>query len=307
MKAVRVGGAAVLAAVLVGSTMFAASGQIVINEIAWTGTGAASSDEWIELHNPTEDAIDLAGWALTFGDVTIHLDVAEEETVEVRRSVIGAGGYFLLERTDDAAVSDVEADIVYRGSLSNDGADVRLIDAGGLVVDAALFAESGWPAGTASDGIPPYGSMEREESDLPDWNTNDGVIRNGLDADGQPINGTPGRANSATILAATAPRIELVHPSGETESIGGLYTIEWSASDPDDPATSLGVSIYLWCEQDDEWELVVENLANTGSFLWNTAAGSAEGECRLRLVVTDPEGHVGEAISPAFRIEPDEG
>ena len=47
---------------------------------------------------------------------------------------------------------------------------------------------------------PDYASMERLDPTAPDddanWGTNDGVTRNGLDAEGNPINGTPGAANS---------------------------------------------------------------------------------------------------------------
>jgi hypothetical protein len=40
-----------------------AQGQstIVINEIAWSGTAASYADEWIELHNPSPQPIDLSG------------------------------------------------------------------------------------------------------------------------------------------------------------------------------------------------------------------------------------------------------
>jgi hypothetical protein len=84
------------------------SQTIVINEVAWAGTAASHYDEWIELYNPSEEAVDLTGWTLTFGTVTIDLGAGMETLLE-------PGGYFLLERTDDETVSDIDADLTYKG------------------------------------------------------------------------------------------------------------------------------------------------------------------------------------------------
>ena len=89
---------------LAGTTVHAAGP--VINEVAWAGTAASAADEWIELYNPTTEEIDLSGWTLCFADVVIHLASAEGNTREVRRRTLGAGGYLLLERTDDDTVAD---------------------------------------------------------------------------------------------------------------------------------------------------------------------------------------------------------
>ena len=44
------------------------SGDVVINEIAWGGTAASSSDEWLELFNTTNQAITLTNWTLNASD-----------------------------------------------------------------------------------------------------------------------------------------------------------------------------------------------------------------------------------------------
>ncbi len=41
---------------------------VIINEVAWMGTIASTSDEWIELYNPGTVAIDLTGWVLRADD-----------------------------------------------------------------------------------------------------------------------------------------------------------------------------------------------------------------------------------------------
>ena len=298
-------GAAVLILSLASMT---ASAQVLINEVAWAGTSASASDEWIELYNTTGEPIDLTGWTLIIGEVAVPLGVAEGNTSEVRNTVIAAGSFFLLERTDDTTISDLDADVIYRGSLSNAGCDLMLLDSAGKIVDEVLFAESGWPAGTASDDDLPYATMEcvggAEVEAI--WRTNDGTIRNGLDAEGNPLIGTPGAANSATILAASAPRIEIVSSPAETELSGGIYAIQWLATDPDGSPSALGVSIYLSSDGGESWNLLVENLANVGRYPWDTSDLPGGDGFVLRLVVEDPDGHSGEAVSGPFAIESEE-
>lgn len=159
--------------------------DVVINEVAWAGTAASTSDEWLELHNTTGMPIDLSGWTLSDGgDIAITLN-----------GTVGAGGYFLLERTDNTTISDIPADQIYTGGLANTGETLTLRDALGNSVDIANGNGGPWPAGSTAG----FYSMERlgtgPDSDG-NWCANDGVTRNGLDAAGNPLNATPHQANS---------------------------------------------------------------------------------------------------------------
>lgn len=168
-----------------------APGAVVFNEVAWGGTQASASDEWIELYNITGSPIDLTGWKLyssSDGTPTITLS-----------GTIPAYGYFLLERTDDNTVRGIPADQIYSGDLGNSGETLILVDPSGTIIDTANGDGGGWPAGSGSPG---YLSMERIDSAAPDsdanWASNNGTIRNGLDANGNPITGTPKARNSAS-------------------------------------------------------------------------------------------------------------
>jgi len=177
---------------------------VVINEVAWSGTAAHYTDEWIELYNTTDQDIDISGWTLTWGegDVTVYFDKAQGNTKEVRNSTIPAHGFYIMERTDDNAISDIKADLIYKGALDNAGALLILKDSAGNFIDTANIAGGEWPAGTGKNGEPPYASMERirplAKDSADNWGTNDGQTINGLDADGNPINGTPGQPNSVS-------------------------------------------------------------------------------------------------------------
>lgn len=169
----------------------AEAGWVVINEVAWGGTNAFGSDEWLELANVTTQTIRLDGWVITgTGGLTIPLSGS-----------IGAGGYFLLERSGDETVSDIPADQIYSGGLDNSG-DTLFLSNGVQPIDSVNLDGGGWPVGS---GSPDYRSMERVDPRLPgtdeNWRSNNGRNRNGLDADGNPINGTPKQANATTFPA----------------------------------------------------------------------------------------------------------
>ena len=159
----------------------------MINEVAWAGTSASSSDEWMELYNSGAADIDLTGWTLSDGgDINIMLS-----------GKIAPGAFWLLERTDDKTVSDAAADQLYTGGLSNSGEQLTLRDATGAVVDTANAGGGAWPAGSAAT----HATMERKSGLVSDsvlnWLANATTARNGRDGAGSAINGSPRRANSA--------------------------------------------------------------------------------------------------------------
>ncbi len=175
-----------------------ASMAVVINEIAWAGTAANSNHEWIELYNPGTTAVSIANWRLAATDNSLSITL---------NGTIPAGGYFLLERSTDSAVSDITADQIYSGALSNDGRILQLLSPSGQVIDTANGNGGAWPAGSAS---PAYCSMERravggapmQDSDV-SWITNTSVLKNGKDANGNDICGTPKNINWAFYVTPT--------------------------------------------------------------------------------------------------------
>lgn len=288
-----------LATVLCGRV----SAAVVINEVAWGGTAASSADEWIELRNTTDQEIDLTGWTLRFGESVIHLGAVEGATVEARRTVLPAFGYLLLERTDDTTISDQDGDLLYRGSLSNSGMDLVLTDAEGQIVDQALFANAGWPAGCGADGEPPYGSMERGTVDGEvAWSTNTGRFVAGLDAAGNPICGTPGTANETVTVAASCPRVAWKMPDGSGQAFSGTVVLRWEAEDPDTPADQLRIRIDLSGDQGETWSVLADHLANAGSYAWDTASVDDGEDYCLRIAATDPAGYEGSMVSEVFAV-----
>jgi hypothetical protein len=187
--------------------------DVVINEVAWAGTAASTADEWIELRNNTGNPINLTGWTLTAADGTPHIAL---------HGTLPAHGYFLLERTDDNTVSDMPADQIYTGALGNTGESLTLRDESLNAIDTANADGGGWPDGTTGAGSPPYASMERSDPTAPDsdanWHANNGLTRNGLGADGKPINGTPKAANSVPAPTPTPTPSPISTPTATSTS-----------------------------------------------------------------------------------------
>lgn len=160
-------------------------GSVLINEIAWAGTLASANDEWIELHNPGEAGIIIQDWTLSDGgDINITLNGA-----------LPAGGFVLLERTDDTTIADLPANQIYTGNLNNTGESLWLRDGNGSLIDSANPAGGAWPAGD----IVGRSSMERIHPSTSErsWRTFTGYHGVGRDAQWNPIAGTPGSPNSA--------------------------------------------------------------------------------------------------------------
>lgn len=114
-----------------------AFGAVFISEIAWMGTAVSANDEWIEIHNDGDVAVDVAGWSL----------IAEDGSPEITLSgTIAPQSFFILERTDDGSAPGVTADQIYAGALGNTGEVLTLRDTQGVVIDAISMAD-GWQGG----------------------------------------------------------------------------------------------------------------------------------------------------------------
>lgn len=276
------------------------AGELVLSEIAWAGTAASSSDEWIEIHNRGETDVDLLGWEVRFANVRILLGEVGESTLEARTSILPAGEFLLLERTDDSTVADIEADIIYRGLLSNAGVRMELVDPSGLVVDWVDPGEDGWPGGGAAGHDIPYCTMERTADG--EWVSNNGVIINGTGADGHPINGTPKRMNSADVIARRAPAVRLLRPNEEGITLSGVVILSWAAADPDGSDAALSICLSVSSDNGETWDELVTNLVNTGSYSWDTRTVDPGEQYRIRVTAIDPDGYSTSAIGARFTL-----
>jgi PKD repeat protein len=206
--------------------------DVVINEVAWGGTEASPEDEWIELRNNTDRSIDLTGWTLRWRRK--HPATPEEEQWKIVNlsGTIAPAGYYLLERSDDEAVSDVTANLIYGTTspysleLRDLGEAMELVNTDGDVVDTSNAdhpERDGWIAGAGPDGVPPFGTMERIDPLSPDtdsnWATNRHLIVNGLDALTDVLTATAVMVNENTLIRTLGGETPQVVQVGELVTI----------------------------------------------------------------------------------------
>jgi hypothetical protein len=149
------------------------SGDVIINEIFWSGSARNCRDEWIELRNLTGYAIDLSGWKIS------NLSEGRQDFQIPPKTTIPPFGYLLLSRysSSDAESSlTIEPDLLIPALMLADtfNGDLALEDAQGALIDRA--AGNGWPAGKKGNEMR---SMERKEGgmdglDPKNWQTADG-------------------------------------------------------------------------------------------------------------------------------------
>ncbi len=172
-----------------------AAPPVVINEIHYHPTEDRDALQWIELHNPGKEAVDLAGWKFSKG---IRMTFGAGTTLP-------PGGHGVIVQDRKAFTTQHGSDPMllgqFEGRLKRSGERLELVDAGGAVVDSVRFADATpWPV--AADGF--GATLERVRAEDPgedpfNWAPSPwgGEVR-------RP--GTPGRPN-ATRAEARQPRI----------------------------------------------------------------------------------------------------
>jgi len=109
------------------------------------GQGNDNDNEWIEVYNGTDTAVDVAGWAIDDG-ANNGIDVISDTTL-----LVPAGEYLLITRkasTDDYWTYGEGTVVVHldgtlgSGGLRNVGESVILRDAEGVVVDAVSWGDA---------------------------------------------------------------------------------------------------------------------------------------------------------------------
>ena len=144
-------------------------GTLRISEVAWMGTLDSAANEWIEIHNPAPQELQLDGYTLLWN--------GGHNSVTLTGSV-RAGWFHLLERNSDNSVPEVRADQIWSdgdgplGSL-DDAGEVLELRRSNLCITVDRF--DGWTAGDLASSA----SAERNTNDLT-WRTASSEYTRGL-------------------------------------------------------------------------------------------------------------------------------
>lgn len=285
------------------SSYAANPGDVVINEIAWMGTESSYYDEWIELYNTTDAAIDLTGWTLYASDGSPEIDLS---------GTIPANGFYLMERTDDNCVTDVTADLIYSGNTEDGGENFVLRDGSSNIIDQVLCETAGdWYAGING----PDTSMERKDpctgGDVStNWADNDGVTKNGTDNSGNPINGTPKADNSVLDSTCagdiTPPQVSSTVPNSGATGIVLTSDIIITFNESMDQASTTAFSIapdpgghtFSWNGSDSQMTVMLNDF--TADTWYTVTLSTAAVDLNGNELDGDSDGNTGPAYIFTF-------
>ena len=155
---------------------------VVINEINYRSSNSFNPEDWVELHNPTNETISIGLWE--FMDNNYYNVFTLPENI-----VLLPGNYLVLCKNTDSlfqlfpSVSNVVGD--FKFGLNGDGELVRLFDSNGLLVDEVEYDDSApWPIEADGTGA----TLELIHPSLDNNRASNWAASNG--------NGTPGERNS---------------------------------------------------------------------------------------------------------------
>ena len=196
----------------------AANAGVVINEVFYHAPDDIEDLEYIELHNSSDQPVDLSGWMFTKG---IKFKFAPGTRFE-------ANGFLVLCRNRDRFAEFYDAPVagVFKERLSNKGERLELSDAAGKVVDTVRYADSApWPMG--ADGF--SGSLERispaaSGEDPSNWASSP------LSENRSKPAGSPGKVN-ASFSASLPPVISNAKFAPENPSPDQPITVEADVRD----------------------------------------------------------------------------
>jgi len=192
----------VISGVIVGAP--AEQGDLVVTEVAWMGTEASYSDEWIEFYNKTGSVIDLESWSIygaSSGECLNFASADGAKTTEIQpyTYIIYAAHNNDVKSKSGSSLVDLWDSTI---SLNNSSPGELVIydsnNCTGTVVDRVNQSDGPWFAGDNPETL----SMERVSycrsgTEADNWKDNSpSVSTAGVDEKGNPVKGTPGGDNS---------------------------------------------------------------------------------------------------------------
>ncbi|MDD4901095.1 MAG: lamin tail domain-containing protein [Patescibacteria group bacterium] len=228
--------------------------HVVINEVSIdsvVGSGG-SDDDWVELYNPTDQAIDLTGWSLQKATSTGGVSVKV-----VLSKTIAAKGYFLVVRNSSATSQSLKdaADLLVSSSFSLADDNTLILADDNINITGAgdpnIVDYVGWGGVALYEGSPLAGGIPETKSiaRIPageDTNQNSVDFQildtptptNAAASDGNNIGGTvlltitPDTAPAQNITSSGAQIVFQVNAAGSAYVKYGLDTVYASSTAP---------------------------------------------------------------------------
>lgn len=212
-----------------------ASGPVTINEVLYHSASGSRTEEFLELHNPTDTPVDLTAWQLTDG---VRFLFPPETSIEAHGFLVVASSPEKLKAGLARGVAVVGP---YEKKLSHKADRVELRNPAGARIDAVVYEDDKpWPKEADGKGS----SLERVNASAP------GDDPSAWRASAAP-GGTPGQVNSvfdarAALWLGGAAHAPMIPTSRETialsvDAIGAATPVrvraEWWIDGEGNPKT----------------------------------------------------------------------
>jgi len=102
---------------------------------------------------------------------------------------------------------------------------------------------------------------------------------------------------STFYIDKTPPSVDISYPGNG--KVNDTISIQWTASDNMDDSPAITIQ---YRKGSGSWETLASNIANTGSYSWNTK-NAENGAYYIKIIATDNAGNTGETISSPFTID----
>ncbi|HVN14282.1 MAG TPA: lamin tail domain-containing protein [Anaerolineales bacterium] len=202
---------------------------LLINEVGWMGTKASSSDEWVELYNPSACSVDLTDWILR--GINLYYTTGNFEVTLT--GVIPAGGYFVLMATNSVfqnlpsgTVTQVNSSL----NLPDHYQALQLVSSANTQVDTANYSGSySWPAGSSTYRTSMERNHQLEDGSSGAWVTYGGSSTTKVrDHNGNYVLGTPGQQNwTYSVTLTPTPRAPTKVPTSRPTPVPRLVINEF--------------------------------------------------------------------------------
>ena len=235
--------------------------NIIITEVLYDAPNSDTTEEWVELFNPSPSAININGWTLSDNVGTNTLP----------DFTIPSGGYFVFAK-DAVAFQALygfapDADTMTL-ALGNTGDQLTLADSTTTEVDFVAWENyvADWPVSAIDKSI----QRISDSSSMPiDTDT-------GSDWENSGTTGTPGSGYGTGDI--TAPVVTFTNPT-DGSVVSGTVSVTCDATDDN------GISSYTI-------KIDGSVVSNTNSYTWDTTT-ETDGSHTLTCEATDPSDNVG--------------
>ena len=249
--------------------------------------GEENDNEWVEVYNQTDSALDLSGWKIC--------DNTSCDTIPASTPLVPSLGYAWITNNPNTASSTAPAPwylpsgVVYiplnsaiGNGLGNDADMLILKRSDDVIVDQMNWGtpDSGWTNYNADVWNP--GAMDAAEGNVL------ARVPSGYDTD-----------QASDWKELKPPSVDLIYPDeggSYTWYWGYSYNIRWIATNHNGPDSALKISLYYIMDVNhdnvisvgDTTNTIVASTTNDGSYIW-TVPPNFIGYIWIKLVATGPE------------------